>query len=293
MKRDPWIAAGLALALCACQGRSKHFLGSGVLEATEVTVAAPIAGRLLAAPAEEGETVAAGQMLAQIDSEPLKLQRQQTANRLAELAALSVSAQARCRQAEEEFSSVKTRYERMKKLYQAKSLAQQTYDDISTQHNVAKEGVITARQALSALEAQSKQAEAALALLDYQLSQSAVTAPIAGTLLSKLREAGEWANPGTSLSTLADLTRLYLKIYLPTEQMDLVRLGQTVKVLLDAAPDRPAIGKVSWIAAKSEFTPKNVQTRDSRAELVFAVKIDIANPEGRLKIGMPAEAWRE
>jgi HlyD family secretion protein len=139
-------------------------------------------------------------------------------------------------------------------------------------------------------EAQVKQAEAAVARLDVQLSKLTLSAPRGGVITERPANSGELAAPGDTLMKLGDLDKVTLKVYLPEEQMGRVRVGQKARVTIDAYPGESFEGAVTYINPEAEYTPKNVETKDQRVKLVFAVKISLQNPEHRLKIGMPAEA---
>lgn len=139
-------------------------------------------------------------------------------------------------------------------------------------------------------EAQVKQAEASLAALYVQRDKHTLAAPLAGWTVERMAHEGELAVPGTPLLTLADLTHLTLTVYVPEPAIGLVSLGQKVKVFVDTFPGEPFTGQVIYISDEAQFTPKNVQTRDERANTVFAVKIKLENDDQRLKPGMPADA---
>ncbi len=139
-------------------------------------------------------------------------------------------------------------------------------------------------------KAQLHQARAALALVEAQLAQLTLTSPITGVVTSRSAHVGETATPGVPLLTLANLDQVTLVLYIPEGQIGRVRTGQRVEVRVDSFPDRVFVGRVATIAGEAEFTPRNVQTEEERARLVFAVKVVIPNPDHALKPGMPADA---
>jgi HlyD family secretion protein len=139
-------------------------------------------------------------------------------------------------------------------------------------------------------EAQLKQAEAGLTALQVQRGQHTLVAPVSGWAVERSAHQGEMAAPGQPLLTLADLSRLTLTVYVPEPEIGRVSIGQAVPVLVDTFPDQPFAGRVTSIGDQAEFTPKNVQTRQERANTVFAVKITLDSPDLRLKPGMPADA---
>lgn len=143
---------------------------------------------------------------------------------------------------------------------------------------------------IAAVEAQAKIARAALEALEVQLSKLRLEAPISGLVLERPVNVGELAVPGAPLLTLADLDNVTLTVYVPEDQLGRVQLGQRASVTVDAYPDRTFLGEVTFIATQGEFTPRNVQTREERVNVVFAVKISLPNADHALKAGMPADA---
>ncbi|MDD5088813.1 MAG: efflux RND transporter periplasmic adaptor subunit, partial [bacterium] len=131
--------------------------------------------------------------------------------------------------------------------------------------------------------------DAALAVFDRQLRDGVILAPVSGTVILRNIEPGEVAAPGAALLRLADLSALELRVYLGEGELDLVQIGQTIPVIVDALPGDTLSGVVTWVSSEAEFTPKNAQTRDARAQLVYAIKVRVANGDGKLHIGMPAE----
>lgn len=148
-----------------------------------------------------------------------------------------------------------------------------------------------------AVAAQLKQAEAQLAEQQGILERFAIKSPLDGVILTRAVERGEWVNAGVPLFTVVDLDQLYLKVYIPEPQIGKVALGQEAQIYVDAYPDRAFQARVSKVAQQAEFTPKNVETREERVKLVFAVELRLKeNPGGVLKPGMPADGvirWRE
>lgn len=139
-------------------------------------------------------------------------------------------------------------------------------------------------------EAQVRQAEASLEALEVKQDKHTLTTPIRGWVVERVAHEGEMATPGAALMTLADLTGVNLIVYVPEPDVDTVSVGQQVKVFVDAFPDEPFSGTITYISDQAEFTPKNVQTKEERINTVFAVKIRLENEDQRLKPGMPADA---
>jgi HlyD family secretion protein len=144
--------------------------------------------------------------------------------------------------------------------------------------------------AVAAARAQVAQAGAAITMARARLAEATIVAPIDGVVLRKNLEAGETANPGVSILTLLDTGNIWLRAFVPETEIGRVRVGQPATITVDAYPNRRFAGAISEIASEAEFTPKNVQTKKERVNLVFRVKIAAKNPDGVLKPGMPADA---
>jgi HlyD family secretion protein len=275
----------------ACQEKlPAGFAGSGTLEATEVTVGSLISGTILQLTKEEGEPVKTDELLAAIDVEKLVLQKAQLQASLGEIDANRIAADAAIAQASDNLDNVQTRYKRIKELYSRGSATQQQFDDITTQLSVARSQLTAAKSQAPLLDAKHAEIEATMAVLDRQIKDGTVVSPLDATVVEKYVEPGEIAIQGGALYKLADLVNLWVKIYVAETDVDRLNLGQDVLVRVDATPE-PFSGKVSWVSPEAEFTPKNVQTKKARAELVYAVKVILKNKDDILKIGMPAEVY--
>ena len=145
------------------------------------------------------------------------------------------------------------------------------------------------RQDLEVQKAQIKEAEASLEVAKRQLEYSEVFAPVSGVVLVKSAEEGEYALPGATVVTIADLDHPWLKAYVDETDLGRVKLGQKVRIRTDTFPDKVYEGKVAFISSEAEFTPKQVQTQKERVKLVYQIKVDVENPKGELKPGMPAD----
>lgn len=139
-------------------------------------------------------------------------------------------------------------------------------------------------------QAEVARAEAALGVLEVQLEKLTLRSPTAGLVTGRMAQVGEMAVPGVSLMTVADLDEVTLTVYIPEDEIGRVKVGQAVEVSVDSFPGKVFEGRVSYIASEAEFTPKNVQTKKERVNMVFAVKVKVPNPEHKLKPGMPADA---
>ncbi len=283
------IAAFLLSALACSRKHTDVITGSGNLEATEVLVSSKATGQILKLFVEEGSEITVGQVIAVVDTEKTFLQKQQLLAGLDELKLNIQNAQRAVVLAGENLANVQKKYERLKTLLAENSATQQQYDDVETAYKAAEINSQNAKTSLQALRAKEQQIQAQLALTESLLRDAHIISPITGTVLEKYVEQGENIRLGSPVVNLANLQNMWIKIYLSEVELGKVKLGSSADLSISAFPERSFPGKVTWIAAKAEFTPKNVQTKEARADLVYGVKVTVANPDGVLKIGMPAE----
>ncbi len=279
-----------AVLLAACAG-GEAADAYGNFEAVEVVVAAQTGGPVAAFQVREGERVAAGAIAAVIDTTPLALDRRQAAAQRAAIAArlAEVDRQLEVLQAQREIADrAFARTERL--LAQQAATAQQMDQAERDKRTVgAQLEAVQAQRRSVALEAEALEARVALA--GDRLARGTVTSPVTGTVLATYARAGEVVAPGQPLFKVAALDTLELRAYVSGGQLAMVRLGQVVEVRISQGADalRTLPGTVTWIASQGEFTPTPVQTREERTDLVYAIKVRVANPDGVLKIGMPAD----
>ena len=285
---SPVTLALLALGLAACGPDQPDAYGN--FEATEVTVAAEVGGRLLAFELEEGSRVERDSAVGVVDTIPLLLERNT-------LLARRGAAQARTREAGAVVAALEVqraiadrelaRTERL--LKQAAATAQQG-DRAEREARVVREQLGGARAARASALQEAAALDAQVAALDDRLERSRIRSPIAGTVLARYVERGELVQAGQPIFKLASLDSLTFRAYVAQGQLTRLRLGQEVRVGVDRADSIAALpGRITWIASSAEFTPTPIQTREERADQVYAVKIAVANPDGRLRIGMPGE----
>lgn len=313
-----WLAALMAgfayYFIFQKKGEEDHTLRvSGNIETTEVDVGFKISGRIIRLYVQEGDWVEKGKMIAQLDDEDLR-QRVELARatvkssqaRLEKLLAGSRpeeirEAEANLQQAQFDYENKKTQYERMKTLFDGRVIPKETLDNAETRFKVARAALEGAMETYKKVKegprkediedgrAQVEQAKASLKLAETQLSYTLLQAPISGIVLVKSAEVGEVVNPGTSILTLADITNVWLRAYIPETELSRVKWGQEVIVTTDLYPRKEYKGKISFISSQSEFTPKQIQTEKERVTLVYRIKVDISNPSRELKLGMPAD----
>jgi HlyD family secretion protein len=275
------------LGLGSCGDDDGVPTGSGFIEATETIVSAEVAGRLEEIYVAEGGRIERGDAVGLIDTTTLSLKLAQVRALLAAAGTREISARLQIQKAELDSSLAGTDYRRMKNLIAKESVSQQQYDQAENRYLQARLAAKLARASLDAARADRQRAEAEMDLLEKQLGDCRPVSPIAGTVVTAYVEPGELVGVGKPLIKVANLDPVTVKIYLPPEFLTQVRLGAQARVDPEDGRTDPISGQVSWISPEAEFTPKNVQTKEARADLVYAVKITIPNPDETLKIGMP------
>ncbi len=283
-------AACLLLTLSGC-GRGAEPDAYGNFEATETVVSAEIGGSLLWFTPVEGQQVAPGPTLGVIDTSDLALDRTQ-------LRAQRTAVGARVSESERQIGVLAVQreiagraYARTRRLFAEQAATAQQLDQAERDYRVLGEQIAALRAQRNSVTQDVAASDARVAQIAERIAKSRVTAPFAGTVLATYARAGEYVQAGQPLFRLASLDTLTLRAYVTEPQLAQLKLGQRVQVTVDRGEGtRLAMpGTVSWIASKAEFTPTPVQTRDERADLVYAVKILVPNRAGVLKIGMPAD----
>ena len=291
MKKIMYIA--LAVLAVSC-GKEAEFDAQGTFEATEVLVSSEASGRIMRLDAEEGTQVLANAVVGEIDSLQLDLQRKQLIAQRSALLGSRPDVQKQVATIKEQIAKQKTELARFANMLRDGATTQKQYDDMEAHLRVLESQLDATLSTLTkntvTINNNSAALEAQILALEDRIAKCRVVSPIGGTVLVKYAEVGELATMGKPLFKVADLDKMYLRAYFTSEQLAKVKLGDTVKVIADfGAEERFEYeGTITWIASESEFTPKTIQTKDSRANLVYAVKIAVKN-DGRLKIGLAGE----
>ena len=291
MKRIVYIAAVVLAASC---GTEAEFDAQGTFEATEVVVSSEATGRILNFEVEEGMAVEANQMVGAIDSVQLHLQRKQLVAQQSALLGSRPDAKKQVAALREQIAKQNEELRRVENMLKDGAATKKQKDDIEAQIKILERQLDATLSTLdkntSTINNNSAALEAQIAALDDRISKCRIISPVGGTVLVKYAEAGELATVGKPLMKIADLDNIYLRAYFTSDQLAKVNLGDDVKVVADFGGEEryDYTGRVVWISAESEFTPKTIQTKDSRANLVYAVKIAVEN-DGRLKIGLAGE----
>ena len=276
----------LILLLAGCGSDMSESSGSGFLEANEVTLSAENSGRVLDLKVDEGDRIKTGDTVLVIDPSRVELEMKaaEAGYRVAE-ADLS-TARVQLETARTSANFAKKEKDRVARLLKSGTATQKTYDKLEFEYDQAELARRTAETRIMTLEAKLEKLAADIDLIKRVLDDAHPTSPINGIVVEKFVESGELLNPGKPMVRIASLDTLWVKVYLPAAQFSKIKLND--KVMIDTeSGEQQYDGVVVWTSEEAEFTPKNVQTAKSRANLVYAVKVQIPNVDGRLKIGMP------
>jgi HlyD family secretion protein len=280
------LPAILASCLIGCGNDNNGGGGSGMLEATEALVSFEASGRIIELRIAEGSRVGAGDTLAVIDPSRLELERKSAVAGRRVTEEQLVATQVQLRQAREAEQYAGRERDRIAGLVKSGTATQQTLDRLELEYTQAQLALQAAQANDAMIEAQLDKISADIDRIDRTLSDCYPTSPLRGVVTTKLVDQGELASPGKPLVKISQLDSLWVKVYLPAADFAQVRIGDSATVDTESGGNTYR-GVVIWTAEKAEFTPKNVQTEKSRANLVYAVKVLIANTDGKLKIGMP------
>ena len=294
MKVKPYILAVSLLALGACTSQEENYDASGIFETTEVIVSAKGTGELQSFRIEEGQAVQQGEVVGLIDTLQLSLRDRQLAATLLATESKRLNETNQVAHLRQQIENLQREKERFTELLRGNAATAKQVDAIAyqlqvlqTQRKAAQEQISSSN---SSLFRQSESIVAQRAQMEDQIHNAMITSPITGTVLTKYAEQGEYAVPGKALFKVADVRQMKLRAYITADQLTQLKLGQQVTVYADSGKTerKSYTGRVIWIADKAEFTPKTIQTRNERANLVYAVKIAVEN-DGFIKRGMYGE----
>lgn len=280
--------------LSACTGKQESFDATGTFEAKEIIVATGVGGKIIHLTVDEGDTVAANAIVGTIDTTQLYLKKLQLQAQIKAILSKQPDINSQIAALQEQIKTANTEKVRIDNLLAAGVASQKQADDIRSQITVLQKQ-LDAQQTALQITSQSIYQEVApltmqIAQVDDQLVQSAILNPIKGTVLTLYAEQGEYTTPGKAIYKVADLSEMTLRAYISGDQLAQIKIGQQVTVKLDNGENNSTDipGTIYWIADKAEFTPKTIQTKDERANLVYAIKVKVPN-NGSIKIGMYGE----
>ena len=289
MKKICFPALVILLFVC-CNKNEHHADAYGNFEATEVVVAAEATGRILNLSAAEGMELDAGAVAGLIDTATLSLKRTQLVASRNAVAAKTGNIVAQMDVLKEQKKNLERDRVRFSNLLREKAATQKQLDDIEGQLNVIDLQIRAVESLNPPVAAEIKTIDSQLEQLADQISKSTVRNPVKGTILTKYAEAGEVTAFGKPLYKIANLDTMMLRVYVSGTQLPSIKIGEQVKVFIDKDEKTNTVleGQITWISSTAEFTPKIIQTKEERVNLVYAVKVKVKN-NGTLKIGMPGE----
>jgi HlyD family secretion protein len=281
-------ASALVLAGCRATQQPDAY---GNIEATEVVVGSEMSGQLQAFAPLEGNHLSAGALVAIVDTSALVIQMQQAASQRTATGSRvnEISKQAGVLEAQRAIAA--RAYERQRRLFEQQATTAQQFDQAERDYRtlVAQIAATAAQRQTASHDVASS--DARVAQIRDQIRKSRMTNPITGTVLTTYAKAGEFVQVGQPLYKIANLDTVELRAYVTEPQLSQVKIGRSVSVSVDVGNKerRSLPGTVSWVSSQAEFTPTPIETRDERANLVYAIKVRVPNPNGLLKIGMPAD----
>lgn len=308
MKHIVFIALIAISMLTACKNGNGNADASGTFEANEVIVSAESSGKLTSFTMEEGQLIAKDSVVGTVDATNISLQKEQVESSIQALGEKTADVSPQVKLLENQLAVQQSQLNnllheqgRIQNLLKQDAATGKQLDDINAQVDVAKRSMNVTRQQIQVQQnnvatqnrsiiSEGKPLQKRVAQLEDQLKKTTIVNPIAGTVLTKYAEQGEITSAGKALYKIADLSTITLRAYITGTQLSQVKLGQAVKVLVDdgAKKYKEFTGTITWISDKAEFTPKTIQTKEERANLVYAMKIKVKN-DGYLKIGMYGE----
>ena len=287
------VLAAAGCLLNSCSDRQHDFDACGQIEATEVVVSAEANGRIVALNLTEGDELEAGHQVGVIDSVQLYLQKKELVRKMSNTRTKLVDVDRQLASQDAHLKNLRTDYARYQALAAKDAATRKQVDDLVSQIAVAEREISAKKQTFERNNAGIREElalyEVQIAEKEDQLEKCRIVAPVSGTVLTKFAEEGEMVTSGKSLFKLADMHQVYVRAYLTAPQLSDVKLGDPVRVTIEDGTDRSRAydGRLVWISDEAEFTPKNIQTKDERADLVYAAKIALQN-DGYLKLGMYA-----
>lgn len=284
------IGLSVILGFTSCGKSDSDYDASGTFETTDVLVSAEAMGKIMQFDAEEGQQLTENQVVGYIDSTQLYLKKEQLQASQNALQSRRPDIKKQIAAIEQQIATAKTEQKRVQNLVNANASTTKQLDDVNAQVAVLEKQAIALKSTLETtnegISGDNKALNLQIEQIEDQLNKCKITSPINGVVLVKYAEKGELASAGKALFKIGDINNMILRAYLTNDQLSKIKIGQKVKVAADYGDStKDYEGTISWISDKSEFTPKTIQTRDERANLVYAVKISVKN-DGNIKIGM-------
>ena len=302
------ISASMLILAAACTSKKQQYDAAGTFEADEVIVSSELTGKIISFEVEEGQVFSKDSVVGILDATNISLQKEQAEANFQALSEKTADASPQVKLLERQLAVQQSQLNnllheqtRTQNLLKQDAATGKQLDDINAQIDVSRKNLEVTQQQINvqknntatqnrSILSEGKPLEKRVAQLEDQLKKANIINPVSGTVITKYAEAGEITSAGKALYKIADLSAMTLRAYITGSQLSQVKLGQTVKVLVDdgAKKYKELSGIVTWISDKAEFTPKTIQTKEERANLVYAMKVKVKN-DGYLKIGMYGE----
>lgn len=280
----------LPAILFACNGNENDSDAYGNFEAKEVIVSAEAQGKLKTFKIEEGDELIKDEVIGYIDTIPMSIQKEQLQVQKQAVETKLINVRAQIAVQEEQKVNLEIEKNRIENLFKDNAATQQQLDEVQGNYSVLIKQIATTKTQITSIAKEMDVYDKQIKLIDDQIKRAIITNPVNGTVLEKYLEENEIAITGKALYKIAYLDEIELRVYVSGTQLSDIKLGQKVKVLIDKDEEsfEEYEGEIFWISDQTEFTPKIIQTKEERVNMVYAVKIRVKN-DGKLKIGMPGE----
>ena len=280
-----------AITIISCNKNNEKADAYGNFEATEITVSSESNGKIEFLNVEEGAQLKKGSLVGLIDTLQLHYNREQLKASIETVQSKSTSVLSQINVLNEQLKTAKIEQTRIQNMYAENAATKRQIDEIDGKVKVIEKQISSVQSQNAPILNEIKSIKVQIEKLDDQIKKSKITNPVDGTVLTKYAEPSEITAFGKPLYKIANLNEMELRVYVTETQLVQIKIGQKVTVAIDAYNDTKKYeGNITWISAQAEFTPKVIQTKEERANLVYAVKVAVKN-DGSLKIGMPAEVW--
>lgn len=284
-----FITSILTLTLVACSnGNEEGYTTTGTIEAYKIDIRASAPGKILYNNIPEGTKARTGQLFTVIDTTDLHLQKEQLISKLEGLEIEFSSINNKEQQLKIRLEYLTKQVNRLEKLVASDGASQDKLDQIIMERDVTRSQLEDIPVRRNALRNQQNQLRKQLDLLKYRISESTIVSPSDGVILERYVETGERIQPGHLLATVGLTDTVWVMMYIPETKLADITLGQNITIEIDGQTNALQ-GEVAWISSEAEFTPKTVYTEDTRTSLTYSVRVEVANPDGLLKIGMPVK----
>ena len=284
-----FILVAIVAMMSSCNRNQGDADAYGNFEVEETTISAQAGGELLKFDIEEGDLLTPGQLIGIVDSTNLVIQKSEIVANIASVTVNRSNIAAEKRVMDTEMTNLKRELNRVKRLIESEAATQKQLDDLEGHIEVLKSKMLALNSQYGVINAQVKALEAKIDLINEQIRRCKIVNPSNGLVLTKLARVNEIVAPGRPLYKIADMRKVYLKAYISETQLATIKQGQQVAVSIDYLDSTKEMsGTITWVSSESEFTPKIIQTKEERVNLVYGIKVAVEN-DGYLKLGMPGE----